>query len=529
MSQSLVLAPTSIPSSASFRFPPIDRSFKSAAWLATCFLLLTIGGAARAQAAGEEAPPVAAVTSPAAGSATNAPGADASPSAVSPELAALRARLDEIDQRSRIVERKQELADEEQARRAKEASVLGADGNGFQLKSADGNYALAFRGLLMADGRFLLDDKALELRDTFVVSRVRPSFDFLGKFAELHFLPDFGNGNVAILDAYGELRFFPWLRLRVGKSKSPVGIERLQGDSAVTFVERALPTQFTPNRDIGAALVGDVLNGVISYTLGVTDGAWDGQNVETDNNFAKDYVGRLALTPLKSDPHSFFSRFSVGVGGTTGNHRATASVLQTAKDGTVSVKTASSPNLGSYKTTGQQTFFSYLVKDGTADGTTLGLGRQTRISPYLTYYVGGLGLIGELFYDRIHVVRGTSSATLTHRAYQVFASYVFGGTASYEGTKALAPFDPSLGHWGALEIAARFHELRLDGDTFPTFADPAAAAKVARAAGGQLTSYWSRNVKLAAAYEQTWFEGGAAGNADRPAEKLLHTRVQLVY
>jgi len=521
MSQSLVFAPLSVSSSFPSRSSQLIRSLKVGASVATCLVLLTAGGPARAQATSEEAPATAAPTAA-------TPTAEAPPT-VSPELAALRARLDEIDQRSRIVERKQEIADEEQAKRAKEASVLGADGNGFQLKSADGNYALAFRGLLMADGRFLLDDKALELRDTFVVSRVRPSFDFLGKFAELHFLPDFGNGNVTILDAYGELRFFPWLRLRVGKSKSPVGIERLQGDAAVTFVERALPTQFTPNRDIGAALVGDILNGVISYTLGVTNGAWDGQNLDADTNFAKDYVGRLAVTPLKNDPHSFLARLSVGVGGTTGNHRATPSVLQTAKDGTVSVKTASAANLGSYKTTGQQTFFSYWLKDGTADSTTLGLGRQTRISPYLTYYVGGFGLIGELFYDRIHVVKGSSSETLTHRAYQVFASYVFGGTASYDGTKVVTPFDPSNGSWGAFEIAARFHELRLDSDTFPTFADPTASAKLARAAGGQLTWYWSRNVKIAAAYEQTWFEGGAAGNADRATEKLLQTRIQLVY
>jgi len=444
------------------------------------------------------------------------------------DLAALRARLDEVDQRSRIVERKLEIADEEQAKRAKEASVLGADGNGFQLKSADGNYALAFRGLLMGDGRFFLDDKNLELKDTFVVSRVRPSFDFLGKFAELHFLPDFGNGSVTILDAYGELRFFPWLRLRVGKSKSPIGIERLQGDAAVVFVERALPTQFTPNRDIGLSVVGDVKNGVLSYALGVTDGSWDGQNLDGDTNFAKDFVGRLAITPLKNDPYNIFSRLSIGVGGTTGNHRATPSVLQTAKDGTLSVKTASAANLGSYKTTGQQTFFTYWSKDGTADSTTLGLGRQSRLSPYLTYYVGGFGFIGEYFYNRIHVVKGTSNADLTHQAFQLFASYAFGGIAGYEGTKVITPFDPANGTWGALEIAARYHELHLDGDTFPTFADPSASAKVARAAGGQLAWYWSRNVKIAAAYEQTWFDGGA-GNADRATEKLLQTRVQLVY
>jgi len=435
-----------------------------------------------------------------------------------------------VEQRSRITERKAEIAAEEDAKRLKETAVLTADGYGAHLKSADGSYVLSLRGLLMADGRFFLDDKALELKDNFVVSRVRPSFDaVVGKFAELHFLPDFGNGTVTMLDAYGEVKAFPWLRLRVGKSKSPVGIERLQGDAAVVFVERALPTQFTPNRDIGAALVGDVAGGILSYTLGITDGAYDGQNLDSDSNFAKDFVGRLAIAPFKTDPHSYFNRLTVGVGATTGNHRATASVLTTAKDGTVSVKTASVPNLGSYKTTGQQTFFTYLSKDATADSTVLGQGRGSRLSPYLTYYVGGFGFIGELFYSRQHVVKGAAAENLTHRAFQLFASYAIGGTASYEGTKAVAPLDPSQGHWGALEIAARYHELHLDDDTFPTFSDPTVSAKVARAAGGQLSWYASRTLKIAATYEQSWFEGGAAGGADRPTEKLLETRVQLLY
>ena len=51
-------------------------------------------------------------------------------------------------------------------------------------------------------------------------------------------MPDFGNNTVALLDAYADLHPRPWLRLRVGKFKPPIGLERLQTDAYVPLPER---------------------------------------------------------------------------------------------------------------------------------------------------------------------------------------------------------------------------------------------------------------------------------------------------
>ena len=48
-------------------------------------------------------------------------------------------------------------------------------------------------------------------------------------------------------------------KFRFGKFKPPVGLERLVSDSDMLFVERALPTDLVPNRDVGVQVYGENL------------------------------------------------------------------------------------------------------------------------------------------------------------------------------------------------------------------------------------------------------------------------------
>jgi phosphate-selective porin OprO/OprP len=430
-------------------------------------------------------------------------------------------QLDEIDQRSRIVARKIELLEEQAVAASASSPVLSAGDKGFNWKSADGAFVLKVRGLVQGDSRQYLDDSALKPNDTFVVRAVKPLIEAtFGDVADFRFMADFGNGQsvagaqssvVSVQDAYGDLRPFAWLALRAGKFKGPVGLERLQGDAGVILPERGLPTALAPNRDIGFMLHGLIGPGVLGYEAGIFNGVVDGGSGDADINHAKDFAGRLFVQPWRGDPYSFLYSFGVGFAATTGNQRGRATAT----------------SLPGYKTSGLNTFFSYLVNDKDANGTVIAHGRHSRFAPQAYYFYGPVGLLGEYTVSQQEVQKGASAATLNHSAWQVLASFVLGGKPTYEGVLVENPLNPRKGGWGALELAGRYNALKLDGDTFPTYADPTKSASQAKGFGVALNWHWSRNIKLVAAFERTKFEGG--GKPDRPTENVAVQRIQAVF
>ena len=64
-------------------------------------------------------------------------------------------------------------------------------------------------------------------------------------------------------------------RFRVGKLKTPFGIERLQSGQSLS-AERALPNFLVPNRDIGPQVHGELIGGAFGYQLAVLNGVADG-------------------------------------------------------------------------------------------------------------------------------------------------------------------------------------------------------------------------------------------------------------
>ena len=190
------------------------------------------GGSARAQQPGEA--PLAADPNAAA---APAPPADNPPSAApeTPPAApvvqtdpAVTARLDDIDQTARIAARRIENLEEQLAARAKETPALQTDDKGFLIKSADGAYSLRFNALLQVDSRWFVNDGALSDRaDTFLIRRFRPGLSgTLFNLVDVRLTPDFAGGTVAVFDGYIDLHPAPYLRLRTGKFKTPLGLER---------------------------------------------------------------------------------------------------------------------------------------------------------------------------------------------------------------------------------------------------------------------------------------------------------------
>jgi phosphate-selective porin OprO/OprP len=421
----------------------------------------------------------------------------------------LEERVAELDQQVRILQRLRELAAESLATAAKDRQSATANAkDGFSLKSADGRYSLKIRGYAQADGRFFPSDDAKAIPNSFFLRRARPILEAtVGRYFEFRIMPDFGQGQTTLYDAYWDGKFDPAFTVRAGKFKPPVGFERLQSATDITFAERGLPTNLAPNRDVGLQLAGDVSEGLFAYQVGVFDGVPDLGNGDADLNDAKDLAGRVFLQPIK---RGTLKGLGFGISGSTGNE----------------LGSGTSTALPGYRSASQQTVFRYRTALVPAN-SVIADGRRNRVSPHGYLGLGSLGVLGEYIVSTQEVRLGSSAAKLTHKAWQGSAGFFLTGEqAGFRSPMPKRPFDPKEGGFGAIEIAARYGELDLDDDAFPAFADPSSAVSKAKGLGLGLNWYLTKQVKVTVDYEHTTFAGGAAGGADRPSEDFVVTRFQ---
>ena len=415
--------------------------------------------------------------------------------------------LADLDQRLRILERRLELQQEEQAAKAKEAPVVAVGEKGASFKSASGDYEVKIRGLLQGDGRFFLDGAPSGTNDTFGLRTARPIIEGSLGLVGFRFTPEFAGDSTSIVDAYADLRFDPAYTLRIGKFTSPVGLERLQSSSALSDVERALPSELAPNRDIGVQLQGEVADGRFGYAIGVFNGTVDGRDAVTSNPDDEfEYAGRVFFEPFKSGAGAL-SGLGFGLGASIGDKRGSGSNF-----------------LPRYRTPGQAQFFGYL-------STVVADGENSRVSPQGYFYRNGFGLLAEYIVSRQAVTVAGISDEIENKAWQATASYVLTGEdAGYRGVvKPSSPFNPVEGGWGAFEVVGRYGVLEVDDDAFPLFADPSLSASKATAWTLGLNWYLSSNLKLVVNYLDTSFEGGAAAGADREDEKAIFSRLQVAF
>jgi len=420
--------------------------------------------------------------------------------------------LADLDQRLRVIERKLDLqAEEAEARVASTPVVSLSASKGLSVKSPPpGDVELKFRGLAQADGRFYIDDDALPQNDTFLWRRAQLTLEgSWGPLLAFRLTPELAGDSVTLLDAWADLRFSPAATLRIGKTKAPVGLERLQASNATEAIELGFPGELAPGRDIGVQLQGEVAKSTVSYVVGVYNGTVDGRDAATtnpDNNF--EFAGRVFVEPWKNDA-SALSGLGFGIAGSQGDKEGTGNNF-----------------LPRYRTPGQVQFFNYrtaVVADG----------EQTRWSPQAYWYRNAFGVLGEYISSKQDVLLPTTGAreALDHRAWQLLAGFVLTGEdAGYRGVaRPNHPFTVGGAGWGAWELVARYGELEIDEDAFPVFADPNAVAQRAKSWALGVNWYLTGNFKLVANYTQTDFDGGAAAGADREDEKAFFTRAQFSF
>lgn len=396
--------------------------------------------------------------------------------------------------------------------------------DGFTLTSPDGWYKLRIGGYTQADGRFFINDKANQETNTFLFRRAR--LDVSGtvfKYFDFRLLPDFAqpasSNSVVLFDAYVDANYIPEAKLRVGKFKPPVGLERLQGAPYISFIERAQPTNLVPNRDFGLQLFGDLLDGALGYQVAVVNGAPDNSNpTSVDINDDKDFAGRIFALPFKNLDIDPLKGLGLGFAGTFGRESANAGT----------------PDLPSFKTFGQATYFQYsgavaATSTAPARGPTIANGHRDRWTPQVYYYWSSFGLLGEYVNSTQGVIRDNKTGRISNNAWQVAGSYVLTGEqASYKGVNPAEPFDPFNRKWGAWEVVARFSQLNIDSDAFSGgFASAATSANRDNEAAFGFNWYLNRNIKLSLDYAQSQFHGGGA-KQNRPNEYAIVGQVQLL-
>lgn len=482
------------------------------------------------------------------------------------ELESLRELVQQLDQKVKILERKNEIADEDNAAAKKTTPIVSASEKGFSIKSADGAHEIRLRGSIQTDARIFPSGDAyasgntnaagVKASDTYLLKQFRPilqgtlwnKYDFL-------LTPDFGGGKTTIQDAYVDAKFTPYLQVKVGKQKTPFGIERLQGDADGKFTERGLPNNLVPNRDIGLQIHGTLAEGKLEYAGGYFNGVVDGNSSDsytsgdTDNNRDKDFVGRLFATPFKDDI-GFLQGLGFGIAATYADLSGSGTGVSA-----TTAQSISESNLPGFRSAlGQQSFFKYRTASAGAANGTYADGQRLRWSPQFYYYNGPFGVLGEYVQvdqdvSRVPTGGAKSSDKLSNDAWQIVASWILTGEdASYANPTPKQPFDIEKGTgWGAWELVARYSELNIDDKAFAglgsgtaaakqarSYADPTASAKQASAWALGVNWYLNKNLKWALGYEQTSFDGGWTTGAsgivlDRPTEKVVSSRLQVTF
>jgi len=370
--------------------------------------------------------------------------------------------------------------------------------NGVDMSGEGRANAFTLGTVIQLDGRYGVDDPEHFVNDGLLMRRIRPILQArVARRLEFRFMPDFGNHATAIFDAYVDVRLTPHVRVRAGKEKGPVGLERLYSGAALLFPERTLVTNLVPNRDVGVQIAGDA-GGVVTYSAGAYHGVPDLGSTDLAAGFGRDFNGRVELRPFARSAPAAWRNAGIAFGATAG--QATGA-------------------LPSFRSAPQQDFFTYTAS-AVADGL------RTRFTPSAFYYYKSFIAFAEYARSTQTVSRAGVFTDVANSAFGVSGAFVLTReTVSERGIVPREPFNPAHHQWGAIVIAARYNRLSVDPLVFTRGLAAPAALAGARAASVAAHLYVTTNVKYVLSFERTVFLDGP--QAHRPPENALIFRLQL--
>ncbi len=398
--------------------------------------------------------------------------------------------------------------------------VAGWD-NGFFLRSADKAYQLRITGQIQGDSRSYVNTGDRVDIDAFSVRRARLGIEAtVFDHYEFRFLPDFGNGQTRVQDAYGNVHYVDWLQFEAGKFKQPFSYEQLVQDRFVPTMERSLIDQLVPARDVGVMVHGQKLFGDrFDYAVSVSNGEING---DADVNDNKDVAARVAVRPFASSDPTLLSGLQFGMAATTGVQQELVSPAV-------------------LRTPGGVPWFQF-------NATVRADGVRNRYSPEVSYFLGGLGLAAQYYHQdqRLHpALVGAGSRVLVDlpaEGFYVLATYLLTGEERTTYSQAVVPnasFDPAhpLSYPGAWELVTRVSHLELGSEVFapgvPRLADPTRYTRAATELTLGFNWYLNAWVRAQFNYEHAWFDSpvrlGPAPNALFRHSDAILARMQVIF
>ncbi len=400
-----------------------------------------------------------------------------------------------------------ERVDALQAREEATPAIAYGKGRGMTISTPDKDFQMRISGYLQADNHSFIGSNPSSNTDQSYIRSARPTFDFkmYDQFSG-RLMFDFGSGQTALLDAYGDYNPSDAFNLRVGKFKDPIGLERWQSERNVLFVERGMTTNLVPYRDNGVEVYGNPIADALEYEVSLTNGSPDLVNATNGYDDNETVTARVFAHPFIA-MHNMFSGLGVGVAGSYGN-----------RNGNLTNTDVTS----GYVTPAQTKFFTY-------NAPVFASGEQYRINPEATYYNGPFSMLGEFVVEDQGLRSGSTSRTLQNNAWMVASTYVLTGEdARYDGVVPQENFDPRHGQWGAFELVGRFSQLHVDQSAFPLFASPALSARAAQETTLGGTWYLNPMLKLNLDFNISQFTGGAA-TGNLATEKAVLSRAQVSF
>lgn len=391
------------------------------------------------------------------------------------------------------------------------AGAIGST-DGLGIRTANGDLELLVRGYVYADGRTYLSGRRPTSNPGFSV-RYGGILLHLKAYnrVQAKLSADLGG---TIMTAWVEGRVHDGLKLRIGKQYVPLGLEESFGSADLQTTEYAYTTKIQPQLDVGAELTGIFGGGILEYHAGIFNGTPDLVNGGNNTDKFVDFAGRVLASPFKGWGPSALQGFGFNIGGLSGRRAGTLA----------------NTGLATYKSFGAQTALGFVTNaPATADGTAVADGSLNKAAGGVFYAFGPAAAFGEYAYSSQHVRLGGNTHNVKLRAWQANANVVLTGEkAAYLGNvKPNHPVDK--GGPGAFTLAGAISSFSVDEDTFKLgFANPKNSAL--RTTTAVATLHWIpvTNVRLSAAYANTWFDA-YGDNEKLNLEQVVAVRSQIIF
>lgn len=327
---------------------------------------------------------------------------------------------------------------------------------GLQFKTQDGAFEMKIGGRVHADMLYLQGQKTLGDRigrdldhyNNTGFRRARLSLE--GKVYDDFFFKtqyDFAGAAVGFRDLYMGMQNIPYAgRITVGQFKEPMGLDTLTSSNNITFMERALPMVFAPDRQWGAMVDNNWFDQNLTFATGVFKNSNnESGNLTSITGNEWNWTSRITGTPLfKNVPGEIYKVAHLG-----------ASYSLRSPDNNV-LRFRERPEMR--------------TEDRFVDTGNFGAHMENRIGTEAALVYGPFSVQGE-FLSSIVDLKNNRNATNSYfyGAYGYVSYFLTGENRNYSkssgafsGVTPKNNFSFKDGTWGAWEIAARYSYLDLN-------------------------------------------------------------------